>query len=258
MKKIKQNELGFGAVEVILVIVIVVLIGAVGWMVFKNHIKTTTPLQSKTTNCSTEPELTAECAAKNSPVQAQDPYAGWETYTSSTEKASFKYPSTWKSVTPPLASNEPGADVFTVASPSNAIDVSWMSAITGLGGYCDGTITPKDGGCPVITVLSSDAIKGASGLKVVSAIITYDGTSYQPWIGVNTADFGSGAKSPYITFFGRNNSSLTNTSGQKQLMFFGTSGPGMKGPSLTKVEATTWFNKSEIQQAKLIFASLSY
>ena len=37
--KIKNKESGFGTLEVVLILVIVVLIGAVGWVVYKNHNK---------------------------------------------------------------------------------------------------------------------------------------------------------------------------------------------------------------------------
>ena len=37
--KIKNNEPGFGTIEIILILVIIVLIGAVGWLVYKGHNK---------------------------------------------------------------------------------------------------------------------------------------------------------------------------------------------------------------------------
>jgi hypothetical protein len=57
MNKIKKNESGFGIVEVILVLVIIVLIGFVAWLVYKDHHKTTTasPTTTATSNKSTTP-----------------------------------------------------------------------------------------------------------------------------------------------------------------------------------------------------------
>lgn len=55
MDKIKKNEAGFSAVEMTLVIVIVALIGAVGWLVYKNHHKTTTAAITSTATSSTKP-----------------------------------------------------------------------------------------------------------------------------------------------------------------------------------------------------------
>lgn len=53
MGKLKNNQSGFGAVEGILVLVIVVLIGVVGYMVYHNHKTKTTPAVSKTVAKST-------------------------------------------------------------------------------------------------------------------------------------------------------------------------------------------------------------
>ncbi len=47
MNKINKNQKGFGTVESILVVIIVVLIGAVGFLVYKNHHKTA-PVASAT------------------------------------------------------------------------------------------------------------------------------------------------------------------------------------------------------------------
>ncbi len=42
MYKYSKNENGFSAVETILIVVIVILIGVVGWLAYKDHSKTTT------------------------------------------------------------------------------------------------------------------------------------------------------------------------------------------------------------------------
>jgi len=55
--KLKSDEQGFSAVEVILVLVIVVLIGAVGFLVYKNHNKTT-KASVATTTTTTKPAAT--------------------------------------------------------------------------------------------------------------------------------------------------------------------------------------------------------
>lgn len=58
MNKISKNEKGFSVVETLLVLVIVVLIGIVGYMVYKNHHKTTVPnntAKTSTTSSHTKP-----------------------------------------------------------------------------------------------------------------------------------------------------------------------------------------------------------
>ena len=48
MQKLKNNEKGFGTVEAILLVVIVILIGAVGYLVYKNHHNVTTKVVTVT------------------------------------------------------------------------------------------------------------------------------------------------------------------------------------------------------------------
>jgi hypothetical protein len=86
MGKIRKNEVGFSPVEVILVLIILALIGVVGWFVYENHNKTNTP--SSTTSASTTKQNT-------SVAKVADPYAGWNTYKATIEPVSFKYPSSW-------------------------------------------------------------------------------------------------------------------------------------------------------------------
>lgn len=52
MGKIRKNEAGFSAVEFVLVLVIVGLIGVVGFLVYKNQHKTTTPVSGTTKSTS--------------------------------------------------------------------------------------------------------------------------------------------------------------------------------------------------------------
>lgn len=55
MGKLRNDQKGFSVVEVILVLVIVILIGAVGWLVYKNHQKnTSTSTSSKTSTNTTQ------------------------------------------------------------------------------------------------------------------------------------------------------------------------------------------------------------
>ncbi len=75
MHKLKKNQSGFGGAELLLIIVIVALLGVVGWLVYKDNHKTTPIATSKTTS-------------------ATDPTSGWGTFTSSLGGFSFKYPTT--------------------------------------------------------------------------------------------------------------------------------------------------------------------
>ena len=90
MKKIKNNQLGFGTVEIILVVIIIALIGVVGWLVYKNQHKTTSTTSSYSSKSSSTSKTTS-----TAPSQPTSPYAGWKTYVLPVEKLSFMYPPNW-------------------------------------------------------------------------------------------------------------------------------------------------------------------
>jgi hypothetical protein len=70
MKKFRSNETGFSAIELVLIIVIVVLIGISGWLVYKNHHKnaaatiSTTSTSKAATSTSTTPKSTSTSTTK--------------------------------------------------------------------------------------------------------------------------------------------------------------------------------------------------
>lgn len=66
MSKPYARERGFTSVETVLVAVIVVLIVAVGWLVYKNHQKTTTTSASVATVAKTPAQQTEKTSSKTS------------------------------------------------------------------------------------------------------------------------------------------------------------------------------------------------
>ena len=78
MRKLQKNENGFSAVEIVLVLVIIVLIGAVGWLVYKDNHKNTTT-SAKSTSASTKSSTSTSTKTTTTPA-ATNPYAGWKTY----------------------------------------------------------------------------------------------------------------------------------------------------------------------------------
>ncbi len=93
MSKLRRNEAGFSAVEVVLVLVIVALIGVVGYMVYKNH--------NKTTPVTSQQGATSKTTTPTPKPVATDPPADWTTYSGSDGKISLKYPKTWVMATHP-------------------------------------------------------------------------------------------------------------------------------------------------------------
>lgn len=86
MGKLKHNQSGFGAVELILVAVIVILLGVVGWMVYQNQNKKDTKAAS--TNSKTV------VAAKTS-TKTADPYDGWVAAKTVDGTIAIKIPANW-------------------------------------------------------------------------------------------------------------------------------------------------------------------
>lgn len=183
-------------------------------------------------------------------AQSTDPYAGWKTYTSTTEKATFRYPADWTLDNPTLGSNEPNVDGTGLKSPSGEIHLNWISALDGFGGTCDDQVAlPK--GCLLYSIFDKKSITGASGLYVIAGIAT-DSQTYQPWIAVQD-DHGivtTGRGMGYDMFAAR----LVKNSNT----LLSTSGPYATGPKLSLANAQAWFDKPEAKQVKLIMASLSY
>jgi Tfp pilus assembly protein PilE len=86
MGKLNKDDKGFGGVELLLVIVIVVLLGVVGWYVYKNHNKTTTAKASTASQAkiaNNSPSLTPTITPANPVVSSASKYnySGWSTYT---------------------------------------------------------------------------------------------------------------------------------------------------------------------------------
>jgi len=113
----KQNQKGFSVVEILIVIVVVGLIGAVGWLVYdrqhsqnKQESSTTTTDNSKVTD-----------ATKPTPA---DKYADWATYKD--EYVSFRYPKNW------TVSKQ-----YTFADPYGALSIDIKAPV-------DSTLTPAD------------------------------------------------------------------------------------------------------------------
>jgi prepilin-type N-terminal cleavage/methylation domain-containing protein len=85
----KANQKGFSVVEILIVIVVVGLLGTVGWLVYDR--------QKNKTDSSTNQTTQQNSVAKEPETQKEvDPYEGWETYKSTSEGFTIKYPKDWK------------------------------------------------------------------------------------------------------------------------------------------------------------------
>lgn len=89
MKRLDKSEQGFGTAEGILIVVIVVLIGVVGWFVYKNHNKTVTSATTTSTTSTTPTKTTT-------PTPVTDASAKWTRVSSFNNKFSLLIPDGWK------------------------------------------------------------------------------------------------------------------------------------------------------------------
>lgn len=83
----KSNQKGFSVVEILIVIVVVGLLGAAGWLVYdRQKSKTDTTQTTQQTSVAKESEAKKEA----------DPYANWKSQCDDKAGLCFKYPSDWK------------------------------------------------------------------------------------------------------------------------------------------------------------------
>jgi hypothetical protein len=237
MKHIKSQR---GAALVLEVILIVAVLAIVGLAVYQGN--------SAKNKMASRPTPTPATSATPTP---SNPYAGWKTYTSATEKASFKYPADWVKVAS-LESNDPKADSVGYQSPDGSAGIYWTSIVDGLGGMCDADAAlGSSGACWLYTVVEKTAITGAPGLSVISGTSTKDGQIYKPWVAVLDSATETGRHMGYSVF-------KTKTSKGMHALFSTTNNSGLTGPSLNQTDATAWFKKPTVVQAKLALQSFSY
>ena len=90
----KKNQRGFGAVELVLIVVVIGLLGAVGWLVYDRQQKE----DSESTKNSSQTSQTASKESESTTAKAEDTKdetADWKTYTDNKWKFLAKYPSDW-------------------------------------------------------------------------------------------------------------------------------------------------------------------
>ncbi len=108
MNKLLRNENGFGAVEIIMLIVIIGLLGTVGYFVYKNHHQPT-KVVTVTKTVTNTPKTT---------TLPTDITASWTSYKSTDGHYSLKYPSSWVTASNPTLCS---SGILLVAPDTNSI-----------------------------------------------------------------------------------------------------------------------------------------
>lgn len=128
MAKILKNSRGFSVVEVLVIVVIIGLISAVGWLVYDRQASKESELQTKT-KTPTKPVL---------PPQKKDEATNTQKYTNEQLKISFSYPKKWGAAGVEKTNGETGAAYKLSFANDSKAKVGVISSDFALG---------RDGGC---------------------------------------------------------------------------------------------------------------
>jgi len=158
MGKIRKNEAGFSAVEILIVLVVVALIGGVGYFVYKNQYKakTATVVPNNTSPVATSPT-----------TQTTDTYTGWKQYCDPLKVGCLKYPTDWKVVEDIAGVQKPNVQFVPPIGSAHPIDV-----ILDFTTRETATLTQGD------ILLTSELSTHISGLSVYQGIAS----GYNPYI----------------------------------------------------------------------------
>jgi hypothetical protein len=103
MHTLKRNEQGFGAIEALLILVIVILIGVAGWFIYKNHHQAAKPVTS------TGPAAVTTNSTNPAPIKVPELGVELVNIPASIKDLTYK-------VLPPRSSQSYTTTVFTTAS----------------------------------------------------------------------------------------------------------------------------------------------
>lgn len=117
----------------LVIFAVIVLLGLVGYGVYAWQNNRVAKLETQVADL--KKTTPAPVAASK---KADDPYAGWKSYTTKNEKLTFKYPSNYILKAEDSGKNQvsfPGMDTIHVTSPSGFVTVMQLG-ISGIGGAC--------------------------------------------------------------------------------------------------------------------------
>jgi hypothetical protein len=166
MQNINSNQSGFSIVEGVLIIVVVAVLGFIGWTAYNSYIgKPATKPSTKVSNQPSNQTSSPSNTQTQQPTQQPNPYADWQSYCSISGGICFKYPTDWQENE--TSSSEPSSDNVTVVSPSKEIQVSYRPNVVGIGGHCNPATC-------YFTAESIDKIAAPNnlGLEVIKGIFT--------------------------------------------------------------------------------------
>ena len=247
MNKLKEDGAGFSVVELVLVIVIVALIGVVGWLVYKSHHKTNT-VSINTTSTYKPAISTKTTTTKVTP----SPYAGWNTYTLAKEKLTFRYPTTWAIENNNFTnSNNDGIQFVSKTDSSFEILIGAGQAVAAVGNY--------DGNC----VQQADSVTFAGQTAYLDLVGFANTNTVPPSCSPASSTIQSVILSKSSTdasatnFFPTKNIPQPTTPSASEIVVYidynAPNGTGATNKTLSEIESDT-----DYKDAKLVVDSMSY
>ncbi|HEX7259671.1 MAG TPA: hypothetical protein VF272_01940 [Candidatus Saccharimonadia bacterium] len=124
----RMDQRGFGALEMVLAVLLLVAIGAAGYFAYQAR------------QAQRDPVANVGTPKNAQSVESSNAGASWKTYKSNYEMTSFRYPANWtvKAETIPNLPNVPEAKMVTLRSPQG-FELHYFDVLTGLGGGCPET-----------------------------------------------------------------------------------------------------------------------
>ncbi len=241
-----------------MVLVIVILIGAAGWLVYKNQNKSRI---QNTTAKTIKVDSKGQVLSGSAPDPSQ--YNGWQSFCSSYGGLCLKYPASWKvtQATYPPGTEPNGQEVDTITSPSGGVKVVYMPSALVSGDRQLETITVAGatktdvsnlGVFQLINQLSASqfAVEDFVTLTTAShALNTADSPFAQGTTITNTSE------PPYHQF---TNPERPEDIGQQLLVVTNSSGNPAGNLFASSASAQAWLNSAEVQTASQILGSVTY
>lgn len=222
-------------------------------------------VQKKVSLKNKSPEIALDTTTFDIPNISKIDTSTWKTYTSKIEKSHFKYPPEWK-ITEKYPNDQEALDDITLESPNGKINIYWQSIVSGIP-WCEYDIplgTRKDDNsvaCPYILILNATRIEALEGFRVISAIVTFDGTHFEPVLALQNEQswIASGRGFPLFTIHGRVSSGVNGGGPHSPMLSTnGMSGMNQDRATMTQDEARKFFLTEEAMMAKLILLSYTY
>ncbi|HSX14652.1 MAG TPA: hypothetical protein VLE72_01955 [Candidatus Saccharimonadales bacterium] len=151
-----------GMIDIVLIIVVFVLAAGLGGYVYYRQ----------------QQNKKATDAASGGVIVARhvDPYAGWKTYTSVSEKVTFKFPPTWKMVEEANQMGLDGNDKRVILTGTSGFVLNYFDSIGGLGGSCIDQPNVKLTAATKVTIPKSKSdiylIESGDQVALDSAVLT--------------------------------------------------------------------------------------